>query len=385
MESFVDFLKNNKTMAVSLVKLIHKYSLNLSNFEKIKIMNFCGTHEWTTVHYGLRSLMPDKIELVAGPGCPVCITPSFVIEDAVNLAIEGVRVYTFGDAYKLPVTNLKSKNRTLEEAKSNGGNVKVVYSFLEAVKDAKKYGKDSVFIGIGFETTIPGYSLSFINNLVPKNLYFYSAIRLTPPAARFAIDIAVSRGLHPIQGIIAPGHVSAIIGLKPWDDISREYKIPSVVSGFEPLDVLYSIAKILKMIKNEEYRAINEYTRVVEWEGNTRALKTMYKVFHRENSVWRGIGIIPESGLEFNDEYRQFDGKNVFHLLNNKNSGKDLPPGCRCGEVTLGIIKPVECPLFMKTCKPERPYGPCMVSIEGACSIWAKFGSLRLRKNLIGE
>jgi len=162
MESFVDFLKNNKTMAVSLVKLIHKYSLNLSNFEKIKIMNFCGTHEWTTVHYGLRSLMPDKIELVAGPGCPVCITPSFVIEDAVNLAIEGVRVYTFGDAYKLPVTNLKSKNRTLEEAKSNGGNVKVVYSFLEAVKDAKKYGKDSVFIGIGFETTIPGYSLSFI-------------------------------------------------------------------------------------------------------------------------------------------------------------------------------------------------------------------------------
>ncbi len=384
LDSLHDMLKNERKIAESLVNLINKYSLKLSNFEKIKIMNFCGTHEWTTVHYGLRSLMPENVELIAGPGCPVCITPSSIIQNAISLSLNGIRVYTFGDAFKLPVTDLKSRNRTLEEAKSNGGNVKVVYSFLEAIKDAKRYGKDSVFLGIGFETTIPGYSLSFINNLVPENLYFYSALRLTPPAAKYAIEIAVSKGLHPIQGIIAPGHVSAIIGLKPWDEISKEYRIPSVVSGFEPIDVLYSVAQLLKMIKNREFRAVNEYKRVVRWEGNITALKSIYKVFDEEDSVWRGIGLIPMSGLDFKEKYKRYDIKNVLGEYNWLCEKEDLPPGCRCGEVTLGIIKPTECPMFMKICRPERPYGPCMVSIEGTCSIWARHGGLSL-KNIKGD
>lgn len=373
------FLKGNKVIARTLTRLIYKYASQI-RLERVKIMNFCGTHEWTTVHYGIRSLMPPKIELVAGPGCPVCITPSSVIENAINIALEGVRVYTFGDAYRLPVTSKKLEAKSLEDAKSKGGDVKVIYSFLEAIRDAKRYKESSVFVGIGFETTAPGYSIPILNGMVPENLFFYSVLRLTPPAARYAINKAIEKGVTPVHGIIAPGHVSAIIGSKPWDEISRELKIPSVISGFESLDVLYSIALILKMLKNGEYKARNEYSRVVEWNGNRRALKSIEKVFGTYNAFWRGIGVIPMSGLELRSYYNHLNAKKIFKFSDYDSRETSLPPGCRCAEVTLGLIKPIECPLFMKTCKPEHPYGPCMVSLEGACSIWARHGGRIIAK-----
>lgn len=370
-----NFLRYNKEMAESIKKIIWKYAERLGG-EKIKIMNFCGTHEWTTVHFGLRSLMPPNVELVAGPGCPVCVTPSYYIELAIKLSLEGVRVYTFGDAFKLPALKRVKGARSLEEAKALDGDVKIVYGFLDAIKDAKSYGKDSVFLGIGFETTSPSYSLPFYKHRVPENLSFLSVLRLTPPAAEYAIEAAVERGVTPIQGIIAPGHVSTIIGAKPWDEISKKYGIPSVISGFEPIDVLLSIARILRMLVEKHVGVEIEYKRLVKWEGNTFALKTIKEVFEVEDAAWRGLGFIPGSGLELAEKYSKYDAFKVFGLkrLTREDWKYDLPAACRCADVTLGLAVPTDCKLFKKVCTPDSPIGPCMVSLEGTCAVWARFG-----------
>jgi len=372
------YYRTNKESAEKIKSIIHKYAEKIRKerkIEKIKIMNFCGTHEWTTVHFGIRTLMPPQVELIAGPGCPVCITPSIYIEESIKLALDGVTVYVFGDAYKLPaVRRIKGAN-SLFEAKSIGGKVKVVYSFLDAIEDAKKNKEESVFLGIGFETTAPSYSIPIEKNIVPENLKFISTLRLTPPAAEYAIQIAQKMGLTPIQGIIAPGHVSAVIGAKPWTILSKKYGIPSVVSGFEPIDLLLSIALILRMIYRGKAETLIEYKRVVSWEGNIHAQKSMRNVFEVIDAGWRGIGMIPSSGLRLKEKYKKIDAVEDYNLaIREEKDGKDLPPGCLCAHITLGLAKPTDCPLFMKACKPSKPYGPCMVSSEGTCAIWARFG-----------
>ncbi len=368
-------LRYDREMAENIKRIIWKYAEKLKD-RKIKIMNFCGTHEWTTVHFGLRSLMPPNVELVAGPGCPVCVTPSYFIEQAIKLSFEGIRVYTFGDAFKLPALKRVNGARSLEEAKALDGDVKIVYGFLDAITDAKKHGKPSVFLGIGFETTVPSYSLPFYKKVVPKNIGFISVLRLTPPAAEYAIEAAIERGLTPIQGIIAPGHVSTIIGARPWDVISKKYGIPAVVSGFEPVDVLLSIARILKMIIEGRVGVEIEYKRLVNWNGNKFALKTIDEVFHVDDAAWRGLGFIPNSGLEFNDGFKVYDAFEMYGIkrLSKEEWRYDLPAACRCADITLGLAVPTDCKLFKKACTPERPIGPCMVSLEGTCAVWARFG-----------
>ncbi|MEM4907136.1 MAG: hydrogenase formation protein HypD [Sulfolobales archaeon] len=345
----------------------------------VKIMNFCGTHEWTTTHYGLRSLMPQSVELVAGPGCPVCITPSTYVEELVRLSLEGVRVYTFGDAFKLPSNSL-SGPRSLFEAQALGGNVKVVYSFLDAVRDAKSYGRESVFFGIGFETTAPSYALLIRSGDVPKNLKLVSALRLTPPVMRFTVELHRKRGLLPIRGVIAPGHVSTITGAVVWEFLPKEFNIPAVVSGFEPIDVLIAISEILKMLRSKRPSVVVEYRRLVRWEGSVMAKKAIEEVFDVCDAVWRGIGLVPMSGLELKDRYGVYDAVREYGLRGSKASlssqSSDVLPGCRCSEVVVGIAKPAECPLFLRRCRPETPYGPCMVSSEGTCRIWASYGFL---------
>jgi len=361
-------------IARELAGVIRRQALRLERrgLTPIKIMNFCGTHEWVTVHYGLRSLMPPNVILVAGPGCPVCVTPSAYVELAVQLTLDGYTVYTYGDAYRLPSVRRVDGVSSLSEAGSAGCDVRVVYSFLDALEDARKSGGKSVFFAIGFETTAPAYAIPAYTNSIPPNLYLLPALRLTPPAARTAIRLTVERGLEPVSGIIAPGHVSAIIGAKPWNALAEETGIPAVISGFEPVDVLLSIAMLLKMLERGEARVEVEYRRLVSWDGNATAKKYIERVFRVVDSSWRGLGIIPESGLDLREEYSGVSILSVYDIPQSRE--RDLPPGCRCADVVMGLATPAECPLFMRACTPARPVGPCMVSSEGACAIWARFG-----------
>ena len=378
LDNLMQIFRDNYELAKRTKYLIEKYwdRLRRSGYDKIKIMNFCGTHEWTTVHYGIRSLLPDNVDLVAGPGCPVCITPSKYIEEAIRLAFEGVKVYVFGDAYKLPSVKKVGDAASLSDAKALGGEVHIVYSFIDAVKDYRSVGGEAVFIGIGFETTAPSYAVPIYNGMMPKGLYLLSILRLTPPAADYALAAAINRGLDPVNAIVAPGHVSTIIGAAPWDEVSKKFGIPTVVSGFEPMDLLISIAILLRMIYEKRVGVEIEYRRIVSYDGNRDALKYIYSVFRKAEASWRGIGFIPNSGLIFRDEFKHYDAVERFGIEEpSKDSWMDdLHPQCKCAEVVLGLKKPIDCRLFLKACTPDRPMGPCMVSLEGTCSVWARFG-----------
>jgi len=340
----------------------------------IKIMDFCGTHEYTVTHYGIRSLMPPEVEIVAGPGCPVCITPAYYVDVMIKLSLEGVRVYTYGDAYKLPGSGRRGRDiRSLEEARAAGGDVVVVYSVLDAIKMAREDDKPGVFFAVGFETTAPATASPVVAGIVPKNLAILNVHRLTPPIMRYTFE---THRDNPIRGVIAPGHVSTIVGAKAWRFVVEEYGIPTVVAGFEPVDVLLAILEILRQLAEGKPRLVNEYSRAVTWEGNVKAQRMIEECCEVVDAAWRGIGFVPRSGLAFRDKYREVDALHQYGIkeLTPEEWRYDLPPGCRCAEVTLGIAKPTDCPLFMKTCTPGTPYGPCMVSSEGACAVWARFG-----------
>lgn len=380
--------RENLPLAKKIAKEIERLTplvLRKTGLEKIKIMNFCGSHEWTTTHYGIRAILPPEIELIPGPGCPVCVTPSSDIENLINLAMEGYRIYVFGDGFKLPTVNHYKTGQiaSLSHARALGADVRIVYSFADAIEDAKKDGKQSIFFGMGFETTAPSYAVLFANNKVPKNLMFYSSIKLTAPAAEFAVQVHKEKKRVPVSGVIGPGHVSTIIGAMSWDFFPEKYGIPAVVSGFEPIDVLTGVMIILKNLYTGNITFTDlEYIRVAKREGNLFAKAKINDVFDVVDAIWRGIGTIPKSGLDLNDKFKEY---NARLLVNEKPWDYDLPPGCRCNEVTLGLAYPTDCPLFMKACTPARPWGPCMVSMEGACAVWARFGSSERVLSIVKE
>jgi len=367
----------DRELAYKVVEKIHKLApvaAKRIGQTPIKVMDFCGTHEYTVTHYGIRSLMPPEIEIVAGPGCPVCVTPAYYIDVAVKLSLEGIRVYTYGDAYRLPGSGRRGRDiRSLEEARAAGGDVVVVYSVLDAIRMARRDRKPGMFLAVGFETTVPATASPVVAGVVPENLKIMNVHRLTPPIMKYTFE---THHDNPIRGVIAPGHVSTIVGVRAWKFVVDEYGIPTVVAGFEPIDVLIAILEILRQHVEGKPRLVNEYGRVVRWEGNTRAQKLIAECCEEVDAAWRGIGFVPRSGLAFRDRYRNVDAFHEYGIkeLTYEEWRYDLPPGCRCAEVTLGIAKPTDCPLFMKTCTPGTPYGPCMVSSEGACAVWARFG-----------
>ncbi len=349
-------------LAKKIVEKIHIVADRIDE-EKILLMSFCGTHEHTVTYYGIRSLMPSKIDLVAGPGCPVCVTPARIIDTAIKLALEeDVVILTYGDMYKVPGSKL-----SLAQAKGLGARVEVVYGFNDAVRKAReKASKDHVFVGVGFETTMPTVASYIYSNRMPDNLYVLPAYRLTPPITKYMLKLKEIA----INGIILPGHVSAIIGVESW--LFLEGIVPSVIAGFEPIDVLMAILMILRQIARGEARVENEYHRVVKFRGNEKARKIISEVFDIVDADWRGIGIVPESGAVFKEKYSEYNALEKYDAK--VDNAIDIRPGCRCTDVVLGLAKPTDCPLFLKACTPERPYGPCMVSSEGTCYIWAKYG-----------
>jgi hydrogenase expression/formation protein HypD len=327
----------------------------------VKICHVCGTHEWTITHYGLRSLLPKNVEVIAGPGCPVCIVPASEIDEALQLALKGVTITCFGDLLRVPGSKM-----SLLDAMAEGADVRIVYSVGDAVKMARKEPDgEFTFFAVGFETTSPSTAIEILGT-PPENMSFLISHRIIPPAMKLLAEMKDLR----LNGFIAPGHVSTIIGLKPYEIFPKCYNLPVVVAGFEPLDVLMGIYMLMKQLKDNKPALENEYTRAVHSEGSLRAQGLMEEVFEIKDGRWRGLGNIGSSKLNLRKEHRPYDA-HLRHSIKVEN-GTDIKPGCRCSQVIIGKIKPTECPLFMKNCTPQKPVGACMVSSEGTCRIWGK-------------
>jgi hydrogenase expression/formation protein HypD len=338
--------------------LVKHIKLLVPEDKKVRIMNVCGSHEHTIAFSGMRSILPENLEIIPGPGCPVCVCPESDIINAINLSNrDDVILVTYGDMLRVP-----SRKGSI---RAQGTNYKMIASPFEAINIAKSNpGKKIVFFSIGFETTTAP-TAAILEMGVPDNLFILSSHRLTPAI----MEILVKDAELGIDGFIAPGHVSAIVGSNAWNVFSEKYGIPTVVAGFEADNLMLGIAEILNQLKNGKVRTGNVYAGVVRPEGNLQAQKIMDKYLEVSDVNWRGIGYIPGSGLELKKEYADRDARIVFDLPEIR---EEKNPGCICGAVVLGKAYPSACKLFKKVCTPKAPHGPCMVSMEGACNIWYK-------------
>ncbi len=331
------------------------------NRKKLKFMHVCGTHHDTIYKFGLNKIFEEcNIEVVEGPGCPVCVTTPKEIEEAVALSLNGKIVATYGDMTKVP-----GMNDSLSTAKAKGGDIRPVYSIEDAIEMARRRrDKDVIFMAVGFETTAPSTAVALLSD-IPDNFYILSCHRLIPPAVKAILEMGEIR----LDGFIEPGHVSTIIGVEPYIEISKRYKIPQVIVGFEPLDVLAAVLMLIEQIENGESRVENEYARSVKFEGNIRAKKIMQEIFDVVDIKWRGFPVIEKSGLELKKKFEDRNARKVFEdILSGIEEGEE-PKGCRCSEILRGVAKPRDCRLFGKICTPSHPVGPCMVSKEGSCYI----------------
>ncbi len=328
---------------------------------KIKIMEVCGTHTASIFKAGIRSLLPEGIQLISGPGCPVCVTPSGYIDELIAYAgKENYEVLSFGDMMKV-----RGSKHSLTQAKAMGGRVRFLYSPLQAVKLAKENpGITYIFAAVGFETTAPLYAILIeeMEREGIRNLKLLTAIKTMIPALSYLCEKEAG-----IDGFLCPGHVSVIIGSKVYEPLAEKYHKPFVVAGFEGEHILAAVYEILAQVSTGEYRVKNLYTSAVKEEGNRKAMDAVMKYFEPSDAWWRGIGNIPSSGLALKADYAGYGIRSELSEME-----ESLPSGCRCMEVILGRISPSQCPAFGKRCTPIDALGPCMVSAEGACGIWYK-------------
>jgi hydrogenase expression/formation protein HypD len=336
----------------------------------LTLMHVCGTHQDTIVKYGLDDLLKKHgVKIRQGPGCPVCVTTTSEIEMALELAKKGKTIATFGDMLRVP-----GFKESLNDLRSQGAKVKIVYSITDAINLAKNTDDEIVFVAIGFETTAPSTAVTLLED-PPKNFFVLSFHRYLPPA----LNALLGMGELKLQGIIEPGHVSTIIGMNAYEEVSVEYKIPQVIAGFEPLDVLMAVYMIAKQIQENKSIVENEYKRVVKKEGNLKALKAISEVFEPKNSKWRGFPTIPLSRMAIKKKFESIDAEKQWidelkHIINTEYTE---PKGCECHRVLRGLVEPKECELFGEACNPNHPIGPCMVSLEGSCNI-----EYRYRRNI---
>lgn len=332
-------------------------------------MEVCGTHTMAVSRSGLRSLLNGVMELRSGPGCPVCVTPGECIDAAIALArLPGTTIATFGDMLRVP-----GSASTLELEKACGADVRAVYSPLAAVDLAEGFqGREVIFVGTGFETTAPAVALSIIEakrrNL--NNFSVFSLHKLMPPALR---ALLTDRGFA-IDGLLLPGHVCTVTGRKAFEFVAADYGVPAVITGFETIDILKGILELEGIVDRGMPEVINGYPSAVCESGNRKALEAIDACFDVAGSTWRGIGLIPGSGLKLKKHLKGFDAENKFPISRICVSFPEK--GCSCGKVLRGQISPSECPLFGKTCTPARPAGPCMVSAEGACAAYYQYERL---------
>jgi hydrogenase expression/formation protein HypD len=331
----------------------------------IRLMEFCGGHTHAIFRFGLRQMLAGDVEMRSGPGCPVCVTAAWDLDRAIAMAsVDQVTLATFGDMVRVP-----GSHDTLQDARARGADVRIVYSPRDALDLARNHpDRHVIFLGVGFETTAPGIAAALLEaeNLDLPNFYVLSLHKLTPPAMRAILDA----GEVSLDGIVGPGHVSAVIGSDAWGFLPEDYGMPCAVAGFEPLDLLGAIAALVRASVEGTPGVFNTYGRSVRTQGNPVAQRMLDDVFEVVPAVWRGFGEIPASGLALREPLSHRDAAQVFPV--DVAPGEE-PAGCRCGEVLRGVIDPTACALFRRVCTPRNPVGPCMVSAEGACAAYYKY------------
>jgi hydrogenase expression/formation protein HypD len=341
-----------------------------------KVMEVCGGHTHSIYKYGVDDLLPTNVELVHGPGCPVCVIPMGRVDDGIAVAGEPGVIFTcFGDMMRVP-----GSRGTLLEAKAEGADIRMVYSPLDALRIAKSNpDRQVVFFAIGFETTAPSTALTLKRAKAERLTNFSvmcSHVTIVPPL-RALLDSPDLR----LDGFIGPGHVSTVVGARPFEFIPAAYGKPVVIAGFEPLDILQAVQMILVQLREGRCEVENQYKRVVPYEGNQRALEVMAEVFAlRPHFEWRGLGFISHSGLQLSEAYAGFDAERRFAVPGIRVAD---PKACQCGEVLKGVIKPFECKVFGTACTPERPIGTCMVSSEGACAAYYNYGRFAREREVV--
>lgn len=340
--------------------------LKKSVTKPLRVMEVCGSHTMAIFRNGIRSILPEGFELISGPGCPVCVTSAPHMDAFIGMAdMVGVRVAIFGDLFRVP-----GSNGSLANASSRGAKVDIVYSPMDALDLAVNNPDDLiVFLGVGFETTTPGIAATIMTAKTRNvdNFMVFSTQKVMPPPL---IALLNDPELQ-IDGLLCPGHVSSIIGAGAYQPLVDDYDLACVVAGFETADLLNGLILLARQIASGKTAVENTYPRAVSWEGNPRAQKMVETIFEPADMDWRGLGVIPESGLKIRDEYSHFDAE--------KRLGITIPEveeakGCMCGEILKGKSTPPECPLFDTRCTPGKPIGPCMVSSEGTCAAYHKYG-----------
>lgn len=351
--------------AAELLRLIVERAARLGS-RQVRLMEVCGTHTMALFRSGIRAMLPPNVKLLSGPGCPVCVTPMGMVDAAIELARHpGVCLATFGDMVRVP-----GSRTSLERAKAEGADVRMVYSPLDALKLAEGAPERTVvFFAIGFETTTPAVAatVAYARERGLKNLLFLVAHKLIPPA----MEAILAGGEVKLDGFICPGHVSVVTGSAVYEPLMAKHRVPCVVTGFEPEDILEGIGMLLLQLVEGQPRVEIQYQRWVTREGNTKARERIAQVFRPCDAAWRGLGTIPLSGLELRPELRSLDALATLGVV--------VPPelenpGCSCGAVLRGLIEPPQCPLFARRCTPASPLGPCMVSTEGSCAAYYKYG-----------
>ena len=333
--------------------------------DPICIMEVCGTHTMSIFKHGIRSLLPDSIKLLSGPGCPVCVTPQSDLDQFILAARQkNVIIASFGDLFRVP-----ANHSTLLNERSQGHDVRVVYSPMDALKLAQDNpNRTVIFLAVGFETTAPAVAATILmaQSQHIDNFCILSSHRRVVPA----IELLIQHPETKIDGFLLPGHVSTIIGETAYQHIPSQYGIGGVIAGFEAFDILYAIYRLVLQIQTKVSSIENAYPRAVNKQGNLKALSLLKQVFSITDARWRGIGIIANSGLILRDDFACFDAAKRFDL----EIVEDVDPkGCQCGEILMGLINPSQCRLFGKTCTPQYPVGPCMVSSEGTCAAYYRF------------
>jgi hydrogenase expression/formation protein HypD len=363
---YVDEFRDPKKAKV-LVAEIERQVRRIAPSRPLAIMEVCGGHTHSIFRYGIEGMLPKEIELIHGPGCPVCVLPMGRIDDCIAIVERPEVIFTtFGDAMRVP-----GSRKSLLQAKADGADVRMVYSPMDALALAKRNpGREIVFFGLGFETTMPSTALTVLaadRDGVKNFTVFCNHITIVP-TIKAILD---SPGLN-IDGFLGPGHVTMVTGIAPYRFIAEYYRRPLVVAGFEPLDILQSIAMVLQQIAQGRCEIENQYARIVPDDGNGPALDAVSKVYElREFFEWRGLGSIDHSGVRFRDAYARFDAERRFTVPNVRIAD---PKSCQCGEVLKGAIKPWQCKVFGKQCTPETPLGALMVSSEGACAAYFRYG-----------
>lgn len=352
----------NPAVAHRLINEIHQLAQR-----QVTIIEFCGGHTHAIMRYGLRTALAPAVRLLSGPGCPVCVTSDADIDAAIALAQQpGVILATFGDMLRVP-----GSHGSLQQARAAGAHIQMVYSALDALELARQQPDQIVvMLGIGFETTAPTIAAALDQAQQEKltNFTVFSLHKLTPPPMRAILASEVHA-----DAVLGPGHVSAIIGWQAWEFMPREFGVSCATAGFEPVDILQAIRSLVQAVQQNSPQVINDYRRSVSAEGNRVAQALLAKVFTISQADWRGLGVIAASGLEISPAFAQHNARVRFDIQPNL-ATTPRERGCRCGDVLRAIIEPPQCPLFAKACTPERPLGPCMVSAEGSCAAFYRYG-----------